>query len=170
MSTCQFLGTSEQQGKPRTVITCVQSTPRIGLVLWIPAVERHLHMAPFSLRKLSNTSGLTGLCCFAMGIFLFKIVSDYKRQQTVMDGYLQINCFIQIKVTLFDISHAILEDSTKPSPHSTWSCHKQKSFCGTWLAVCPLPLHDAAPRLAEGAHQLKCAFVAVKSQTLNLSN
>lgn len=66
-----------------------QSTLWIGLVLWIPAVERHRHMAPLSLGKLSDTSGLMGLCCFGMGIFLVKIVSDYKRQQTVMVIYLK---------------------------------------------------------------------------------
>lgn len=170
---------------------CAQRTLRIGPFWWIPAAEIHLHMGPSSLGKLSNTSGLTGSCCFAMGIFLVKIVSDYKRQQTVwqslllkesieqvctasgriwMDSYLQINCFIQITVMLFKTLHALLETPTKPSPHSTQSCHKQKSFCGTWLAARSLPLHDAALRLAEGTHQIKRVFVVVKRQTLNFSN
>lgn len=43
-------------------------------------------------------------------------------------------------------------------------------FCGTWLTVCFLPLHDAARRLAEGTHQIKLVFVVVKRQTLNFSN
>lgn len=87
-----------------------------------------------------------------------------------MDSYLQINCFIQINVTLFKTLHAILENPTKPSPHSTQSYHKLKAFCGTWLSICSLLPHNAAVKLAEGTQQIKRVFVVVKRQTLNFSN
>lgn len=76
--------------------------------------------------------------------------------RTQMDSYPPINCFTQANLTLFRTLHAILETPAKPSPHSIQSGHKHKSFCGTWLAGCSLPLHHAALTLTEGTHQIKC--------------
>lgn len=73
-----------------------------------------------------------------------------------MDSYPPTSCFTQANLTFFRTPHGILETCTKPSPHSIQSGHKQKSFCGAWLAGCSLPLHNAALTLAEGTHLIKC--------------
>lgn len=73
-----------------------------------------------------------------------------------MDSYPPINYFTQADLMLFRIMQEILETSSKPSPHSIQSGHKQKPFCGVWLLRSSLSLHDAALMLAEGTHQIKC--------------